>query len=252
MASLGVVHTPPAPAPIDVTQLLARLLREPGRPRITWYGGGGERVELSGAVLVNWVSKTANLLVEEFDAAPGARVLLDLPAHWRALVWALGTWRTGACVVPADPAGAAVDEGTADVVVTSRPEAHPGADVVAVALPALARRFDASLPPGAIDAAAAVMTYGDVVGWAPETDPGAPALPGATFSGLFSGLVPALGGDDPGARVLRRVDTGPVPAAVLRDWLGVLALDGSLVVVRDGADVDVDRVVSDERVSPRG
>ncbi|MEK8228049.1 hypothetical protein NKG05_21105 [Oerskovia sp. M15] len=44
-------------------------------------------MELSGAVLHNWINKTVNLLVEEFDAAPGTRVLLDLPSHWRAIVW---------------------------------------------------------------------------------------------------------------------------------------------------------------------
>ena len=63
--------------------LLARLTADPGRPRLTWYGDDGERVELSGHVLDNWVTKTANLLVEEYQAGPLTRVLLDLPVHWR-------------------------------------------------------------------------------------------------------------------------------------------------------------------------
>ena len=82
----------------SLPQLLDALARAGGAPRITWYGPGGERVELSGAVTVNWVNKTANLLVEEFDAGPGTVVGLALPAHWRTLVWALATWRVGACV----------------------------------------------------------------------------------------------------------------------------------------------------------
>ena len=38
---------------------------DPARPLLTWYDDGtGERVELSGATLGNWVAKTANLLVD--------------------------------------------------------------------------------------------------------------------------------------------------------------------------------------------
>ncbi|MBF0686338.1 MAG: TIGR03089 family protein [Cellulomonas sp.] len=238
--------TPSPRPPADVEALLALLQRDPGRPRITWYGSGGERVELSGAVLANWVSKTTNLLVEEFDAAPGTRVLVDLPAHWRSLVWALGAWRTGAEVVPADADGRAVDGGATDLAVTWRPDAHTGADVVAVALPALARRFEGTLPPSAVDAAAAVMTYGDVVGWVPPADPSSAAAPGLTHEDLFRGA----GAAAPGARVLRRVVRGPVTAAELEAWLGLLAVDGSVVLVLEDADVDVDRVVSDERALP--
>ena len=39
--------------------------------------GGG--TELSGRVLENWVAKTANLLVEELDAAPGSTIALRAP-----------------------------------------------------------------------------------------------------------------------------------------------------------------------------
>ena len=53
--------------PLPLPGLLAQLTAEPGRPRLTWYAPA-ERVELSGHVLDNWVTKTANLLVEEYDA----------------------------------------------------------------------------------------------------------------------------------------------------------------------------------------
>ncbi len=215
--------------PQTVNDLMKVLVKEPGRPRVTWYGPQGERVELSGAVLQNWVSKTVNLLVEEFDAGPGTRVIFDLPVHWRTVLWALGAWRCGATVTLAGPDVPA--EGAADVVVTTRPGAwgHAGAELVAVALPALARRFDGDLPPGAIDAAAAVMTYGDVVTWAPEPDLEEVAIepPGAEPV-RFAELVPA-GSVAPGARVL--VDGGRPVAVVLRDLLGVWAADGSAVLV---------------------
>ncbi|KRD45747.1 hypothetical protein ASE38_11215 [Cellulomonas sp. Root930] len=202
------------------------LTREPGRPRITWYGDGGERVELSGAVLENWVNKTANLLVEEFDAGPGTRILVDLPTHWRSVVWALSTWRAGACVVHGDTS-------RADVVVTDRPAQHAGArDVVAVSLPALARRFDGTLPAGALDAATAVMTYGDTFGWAPPLDPAATALDDDGHKVPHGALLATLArGDGPDReRVLLAVD-GREPTELLGDVLTVLVHDGSAVLV---------------------
>lgn len=56
----------------------------------------GERTELSFATLHNWVSKTANLLLDSFDAGLGGEVRMDVPLHWLVPVVALGTWATGA------------------------------------------------------------------------------------------------------------------------------------------------------------
>src|SRR5690554_3627439 len=86
------------------TRVLDLILgQDPSQPRLTWYGEDDERVELSGRVLANWVTKATNLLVEEGEVEPGTRVLLDVPAHWRALVWALATWTAGGhLVLPGD------------------------------------------------------------------------------------------------------------------------------------------------------
>jgi uncharacterized protein (TIGR03089 family) len=247
--------TSPAPrSPVSVADVLPALLSEPGRPRLTWYGADGERVELSGAVLDNWVSKMTNLLVEELDAGPGTRVLLDLPPHWRTVLWALAAWRVGATVLT-DAAGA----GDADVVVTDRPGAAAvphGSVVVAVALPALARRFDGDLPAGALDAAASVMTYGDVVGWVPAVEPARPALAVGATPVAHAGLVAAAVGAapvDPGARVLLGVgDARTATAGTLLTTLGVLAGGGSVVLLHGGHDADrAKRVAADERVTAR-
>lgn len=231
-----------------IAGLLTLLTREPGRPRITWYGDGGERVELSGAVLENWVNKTANLLVEEFDAGPGTRVALHLPGHWRTLVWALATWRVGACV---EIGGAG-----ADVVVASSPSPDlAGPAVVAVSLPALARRFDGDLPAGAMDAASAVMTYSDALGWAPATDLAAPALVGDSRSVSHGDLLAQVPPADPSGRILLRA-----PDDLSAEWLlsavAPLAGGGSVVVVAgsvaDGLLGDAarrERIVSTERVT---
>ncbi|WP_298460411.1 TIGR03089 family protein [uncultured Cellulomonas sp.] len=253
----------PAPAPLPA--LVDTLAASGGSPRLTAYDADGERVELSGAVLANWVAKTTNLLVEELDVAPGSTVRLDLPAHWRTLVWAMATWRAGGCVVLGQ------QDGT-DVVVTDRPEPGVADAVVAVALPALARRFDGTLPPGAVDAAAAVMTYGDVVGWTPATDPAAPAVRAGVAVGpqtagdaevtevdhaALAGWATAGTTSAPGDRVLLAAD--PDRATVprwLRTALGVLLGGGSLVLVGPALAVELatdparrDRLVATERVT---
>ncbi|KQS99785.1 TIGR03089 family protein [Cellulomonas sp. Leaf395] len=209
-----------------IADLLRLLTREPGRPRITWYGDGGERVELSGAVLENWVNKTANLLVEEFDAGPATRVHLDLPGHWRTVVWAVATWRVGACVVLGEAS-------PVDVVVTDRPAQHVGArDTVAVSLPALARTYAGELPAGTLDAATAVMTYGDGFGWAPPLDPLAIALDDDGQLVAHAALLATLArsGCPERDRVLLGVDARGL-ADLLGDVLTVLVHDGSAVVV---------------------
>lgn len=241
------------------------LVSEPGRPRLTWYGQDAERIELSGAVLVNWINKTTNLLVEEFDAAPGCRVMIDLPTHWRSAIWAMAAWRTGATVVIDDAPRPA---GDADVVVTARPEAFAGtttADVVAVALPALARRFDGTLPPGVIDAAGAVMTYADQILWVQDTEAERPALvavhqdaAGAvtetvvTHGRLLDSARAAVQATAPGARVL--LDGRHAPAATLTALLGTWAVGGSAVLTSAGlaAALDADAARRDRLVTQEG
>ncbi len=229
----------PAPAPArgpqDVPALLRALLADdPGRPRLTWYGPDPERVELSGRVLDNWVAKTANLLVEELDAGPGSTVAVDLPPSWRTAVWLLATWSAGACA-------AVVDGGrpvaAADVVVTATPQAHAGIPgrLVAVALPALAVRFDGPLPPGALDAAAEVRSYGDVFLPPVLPAPGDPAFAvrGATLS--HADLLPAAraAADEQELPDGVRLLTGAGPDLAVPALLAPLVRGGSVVLHHD-------------------
>lgn len=240
---------------------MARLTAEPGRPRLTWYGPDGERIELSGHVLDNWVTKTVNLLVEEYEAGPGTRVLVDLPPHWRTVVWALAVWRVGATVVLLE--GDDMSPVACDVVVTHRPAAfgatvHP-ADVVAVALPALARRFDGDLPVGATDAAAAVMTYGDVLTWVPEPDPAADALVlgrrAVAHQDLLGWAAETLPAPGSGRRLLVEPDE-QAAAPVLAAMLATYAADGSVVLCAPVVTAELaadparrERLVTGERVT---
>ena len=234
----------------DLAGVLRDLLADPGRPRVTWYGPGGERVELSGRTLLNWVSKTANLLVAELDAEPGTTVGVDLPAHWRTVSWLLATWAAGAhAVVAPEPPGP-------DVLVTTEPgppgQAGTAAHVVAVALPALATSFGATLPHAVHDAAVEVRQQPDAFRPHLTPSPGDPAFTAAGRTTSHGELVAAArdlagaAGVRPGDRVL----TGAGPELALTAWLGVLALDGSLVLHHDPAGAP-DSLAAQEAVSRR-
>lgn len=202
--------------------------QNPTSPRLTWYGAGGERVELSGRVLSNWAIKAANLLIEEADADADAVVGIDLPVHWRALVWALGGWISGAQVRFGVPfTGEEADAGPLDTpraLITDRPDTGRDADVVvAVTLPALAMTFGGDLPAGAIDGAADLMTYPDVLMQpAARTDVRAMADPATAV--------------EPSARILLPV-AGRAGAQILAQTMAAWLAGGSVVLVADaGAD----------------
>ncbi len=74
-----------AAMPDDIARVLAGAVRrDPTRPLLTWYDDAtGERTELSGATLANWVAKTANLLVDGVGLGPGDRAGVLLPPHWQ-------------------------------------------------------------------------------------------------------------------------------------------------------------------------
>lgn len=88
----------------------ALLAGDLSRPRLTWYDeGNGERIDLSGKTLVNWVAKAANWLETEMSLEPGDVVRLDMPAdHWRTIYWSLAAWTRGVSVTADADADASV------------------------------------------------------------------------------------------------------------------------------------------------
>jgi uncharacterized protein (TIGR03089 family) len=204
------------------------MLQDPGHPRLTWYGGDFERIELSGAVLGNWVNKTTNLLCEEFDCEPGRTLLVDLPPHWRLLTWSLAVLRAG---------GRLTLEPTRepDVIITDTPDTFSDArELIVVTLAALARRYPGELPPGAVDAAGAVMTYGDSLGFVPPTDVSQCAVTTTdghiTYAQLPDWVRSAT--EDTGDRTLLRVASDSVESrvSVLQHAVGVWSHGGSVVL----------------------
>lgn len=220
------------------SDVLADLLRsDPARPRITFYEDtpgptAGERIELSAKVLANWVSKAANALQEEWDIAPGSRVRLDLPPHWRALYWALATWSVGACVVVGD----ADDQADSDVVVTADAETAgraPG-EAALVTLAALARSAPSAPPGGAMDEARELSTFADRFSAWEAPEPDSPALQLNGEHTAYETVVPQRDWPE-GVRVHT---TSADLAEVLLDALAAWAKDGSLVLSRGALDAD--------------
>lgn len=184
---------------------LVDTLRSSSRPALIWYGQDGERVELSGRVLDNWVAKTANLWVDELDLEAGDVVALGEELHWRSLAVALGTWRMGAAVRAVHPLGTGAEAGDRAVVglvdAQGAPpplldRVPPGARAVLLDRPALSLGYRGELPGGdVLDYCAEVRAHGDVYAGLEEPDPDGGALAAAGLDGFLGHgrLLPAAG-----------------------------------------------------------
>lgn len=209
-----------------VDALLAAASPDPARPLVTFYDDAtGERTELSGATLGNWVAKTANMLVDDLDAGPGQWASVLLPPHWQTAAVLLGCWTAGLAVTtrpePADvcfvdAATAAAGRPTGDGYVLGL---HP----FGLPLP--------SVPAGYVDYNAEVRAHGDHFRARVPVRPETPATPERTQAGLCSAAAEravALG-IERGARVMVDVDAHPDPL----DWLlAPLAATASTVLCR--------------------
>ncbi|MFG1887402.1 TIGR03089 family protein [Micromonospora sp. NPDC049051] len=201
----------------------AAIAADPTRPLLTWYDDAtGERTELSGATLANWVAKTANLLVDEVAVGPGDVAGVVLPPHWQTAAVLLGCWSAGLTVV--DTPG---DVDVLFVAATRLDEADAWSAgeryVLALHPFALPMR---EVPPGFADYTAEVRAHGD------HFSPYAPAGPGeAALLGRAAVRVTELG-IAPGDRVL--IDTGTYPDPV--DWLLAPLTAGATTVLCANAD----------------
>jgi uncharacterized protein (TIGR03089 family) len=141
-----------------------------GSPLLTYYDlGTGERTELSGVSVANWVDKTSNLLVEELDVGPGDAVELALaeqnPGHWVTLVWQLACWQVGATVTLGR-------RNVATVVVVGPAEpavAAPPRPVLICSLHPLGLPLTEPPPPGVLDYALEVRTQPDQYAGLPQS-----------------------------------------------------------------------------------
>ncbi|MDG4795777.1 TIGR03089 family protein [Micromonospora sp. WMMD1082] len=74
-------------------------LAERDRPLLTYLDHRtGARHELTAAGLGQWSARAAGLLRDECGLAPGSRVAVLLPPHWRTAAVLLGAWSVGMAV----------------------------------------------------------------------------------------------------------------------------------------------------------
>ncbi|WP_229399691.1 TIGR03089 family protein [Micromonospora okii] len=143
----------------DIARAFAdAIASDPARPLLTWYDDAtGERTELSGATLANWVAKTANLLVDEAAAGPGESAGVLLPPHWQTAAVLLGCWSAGLAVADR-PGPVEVLFAAADLVAEA--DAWPAGERYALALAPFALPLR-EVPAGFADYVVAVRAHGD-------------------------------------------------------------------------------------------
>ncbi|NGM12144.1 TIGR03089 family protein [Verrucosispora sp. WMMA2044] len=198
---------------------------DPNRPLLTWYDDAtGERTELSGATLANWVAKTANLLVDELALGPGGTAAVLLPPHWQSAAVLLGCWSAGLTV---RPAGLPVADrpGAVDVLFTTvdgvaEADAWSAADRYALALHPFALPLR-EVPAGFADYVTEVRAHGDHFTAYPPGGPDHTALRARVTTRA------AELGISAGDRLLVDVDRRPDPL----DWLlAPLSVSATLVL----------------------
>jgi uncharacterized protein (TIGR03089 family) len=210
----------------------AAVRRDGASPFLTYYDdASGERIELSALTTANWVAKTANLLVDEYDLEAGETVAIGLPPHWLGVVWALSAWS----------AGAAVTTGEGTLAITGPDFGIRGTrETIASALLPLGGRFREPLPAGVHDYGAEVYNHPDVfVPFDPPT-PGSAAYDERTHADLIGTAEPI------GERVLTTKNL------VAPDGIGLLVAvisgGGSIVLCRNLDEARLERRIADEKV----
>jgi uncharacterized protein (TIGR03089 family) len=137
----------------------AAVAQDPARPLLTWYDDAtGDRVELSGATLENWVAKTANLLIDTAGLAPGDTAAVLLPPHWQTAAVLLGCWSAQVSVIWEPPQPVDVLFVAADRVTEAAP--WPAGDRYVLGLAPLAVPLP-DVPEGFTDYIAEVRAQGD-------------------------------------------------------------------------------------------
>jgi uncharacterized protein (TIGR03089 family) len=214
-------------------ELFAAAVRRDGAsPFLTYYDDeSGERIELSAVTTANWVAKTANLLVDEYDLESEETVAIGLPPHWLGVVWALATWS----------AGAALTSKTGALAITGPDFAVRGErETIASALLPLGGRFREPIPQGIQDYGAEVYNHPDlfVPFDAPTAD--SPAYDELTHADLIGTAEPFAD------RILTTRDLTTRDGT--RVLIGAIIGGGSIVLCRHLDAAKLDRRMADEKV----
>ncbi|WP_305790036.1 TIGR03089 family protein [Symbioplanes lichenis] len=221
--------------------LAAAVRRDPTVPLLTWYDDAtGDRTELSGATLANWVSKTANLLADGAGLGPGDTAVVLLPPHWQTAAILLGAWS----------AGLAVTGAKGDILFTSpagfeQAAAETTGDRYATGLLPLAMPLR-ELPPGFADYTVEVRQFGDHFTPVQPVTAADLALGDRTHGDIPAAERAAELGITPGSRVLIDAAVHPDPV----DWLLAPLYAGASIVLCAHLDPSaVEKRVATEKVT---
>jgi uncharacterized protein (TIGR03089 family) len=149
-----------------IPQVLASAVRrDPASPLLTFYDDtSGDRTELSGATLDNWVSKTANLLVDGLGLGHGDTAAVQLPPHWQTAAVLLGVWSAGVTAEVSDPESADVLFATPGQPTTTKAADRYATGLLPFAMPLR------ELPDGFADYVLEVRQFGDYFPGRPVAD----------------------------------------------------------------------------------
>jgi uncharacterized protein (TIGR03089 family) len=233
-----------------IPRAFAQAVRHfPTTPLLTYYDdAGGDRTELSGATLDNWVSKTANLLLDGVGLASGDTVAVLMPPHWQTAAILLGAASAGLTADLGDRPGAVDALFTTPDGVTAAADKATG-DRYATGLLPLAMPLR-TLPAGYQDYVLEVRNYGDHFGGAP-VGPDDTAFTAPVSLSHLAVLRTATGraaelGVTAGDRVL--VDARAYPDPI--DWLFAPLVAGASIVLCSNLDpAKLDARVDAEKVS---
>ncbi len=146
----------------------AAVRRDPTTPLLTWYDdASGDRTELSGATLDNWVSKTANLLLDGAGLGEGDGVAVLMPPHWQTAAVLLGTWRAGLSADLGEPQPVEALFASSSYIAAA--EAWRTTDRYVTGLLPMAMRMR-EVPAGFVDYVVDVRNFGDFFNGSPVGD----------------------------------------------------------------------------------
>jgi uncharacterized protein (TIGR03089 family) len=231
-----------------VTQLLSDPMNEtipqafaaavgpdPTTPLMTFYDdASGDRTELSGATLDNWVAKTANLLVDG-GLGPGDTVAVLLPPHWQTAAILLGAWAAGLAIHLGD-APQPVDALFTTPERAGTAAAWPAIDRYSTGLLPLAAPLR-DVPPGYADYVVEVRGCGDQFRPVQPVTGSDPAFGGWVHAEICQVATTRAAelGIGAGERVLVDVCAYPDPA----DWLLAPLVAGASVVLCANCDPEL-------------
>ncbi|HEY7271408.1 MAG TPA: TIGR03089 family protein [Actinoplanes sp.] len=216
--------------------LSAAVAQDPTTPLMTFYDdGSGDRTELSGATLDNWVAKTANLLVDGAGLGSGDTVAVLLPPHWQTAAILLGAWAAG--LVPhLGDRPQSVDALFSTPDRADAAAAWPAVDRYATGLLPLAAPLR-DVPAGYTDYVVEVRAFGDQFVPVPAVTGADPAFGGWVHAEIcqVAATRAAELGVGSGDRVLVDVSAYPDPA----DWLLAPLVAGASVVLCANCDPEL-------------